>query len=151
MFESCASFRSLRGAGLAAAVAVAASAGAQSPPTIQRIECRGSDPAWRLDVGPTSAVYSSQGPRAKREVVFRGSLQGVATLAPPVVVWRGDSTHLPRETLVVTLREEACKLAATDAAAATHRAILSLRAGEVVVGCCDVRTAAPAAAPKRNP
>ena len=52
-------------------------------------------------------------------------------------MWRGDTTHLPRETLILTAREEACTSAA--AGAGTHRAIMSIRAGEAVTGCCLAR------------
>ena len=45
-------------------------------------------------------------------MVFRGSLQTLASVPPPRVVWRGDTTHLPRETLILTAREEACTAAA---------------------------------------
>ena len=138
-------------AGLAAAASLAA---AQPATVVQGMECRGDEPAWRLDAKTTSAVYSSIGPRGKREVVFRGSLQSISFLTPPVVVWRGDSTHLPRETLVVSLREEACPSTMADAPAQTHRAILSLRPGEALTGCCTLRVGAPPAPPpppKRAP
>jgi hypothetical protein len=141
-------------AALAVALAAAASAAvAQAPLVVQGFECRGDDPAWRLDATRAAATYSSAGPKAKRAVVFRGSLQSLASLAPQAVVWRGDTTHLPRETLVVTLREEACKPAAADAPALTHRAVLSLKAGEALTGCCTVRMGplAPAAPGKRTP
>lgn len=130
----------IRTGGLAAALAgMAGIVGAQQPVILQGLECRGDEPGWRLDANRTSAVYSTPGPKGKREVVFRGSVQALSTVAPAAVVWRGDSTHLPRETLVVTLREEACPSAAADFPAPTHRAVLSLRAGEALTGCCAVR------------
>ena len=95
---------------------------------------------WRRsrpgDSTPTARPRSSPSSTAKgkREVVFRGALQPLVYAPPQLVVWRGDSTHLPRETLVVTLREEAC------GGAATHRAVLSVKAGEAMLGCCTVRT-----------
>lgn len=136
--------RCLPPAALAAVLATTASvATAQAPAVVQGFECRGDDPAWRLDATRTSATYSIVGPRGKREVVFRGSLQSLAPLAPPAVVWRGDTTHLPRETLVVTLREEACKPAAAEAPALAYRAVLSLKAGEALTGCCAVRMGPP--------
>ena len=123
----------------AAAFAAAAFAHAQQPVVVQALECRGDEPSWRLDAGRTSAVYSSLTARGKREVVFRGSVQTLGFLAPPVTVWRGDTTHLPRETLVATVREEACRSTMADGPPATHRAVLSVKAGEAVTGCCIVR------------
>jgi hypothetical protein len=149
--------RCLRNRGLAAALAGAAGlAAGQQPVVLQGLECRGDDPSWRLDANRGSAVFSTPGPQGKRDVVFRGSLQALSSLAPPVVVWRGDSTHLPRETLVVTLREEACPAPAGGAAPLTHRAVLSLKAGEALTGCCTAKMGstplpAPNAAPKRAP
>ena len=122
-----------------AALVVAAVAHAQQPIVVQALECRGEEPSWRLDAGRASAVYTSLTARGKREVVFRGSVQTLAFLAPPVTIWRGDSTHLPRETLVATVREEACRSTMADGPPATHRAVLSVKAGDAVTGCCVVR------------
>lgn len=128
-----------RCAAAAATVAAAAFAHAQQPVVVQALECRGDEPSWRLDATRSSAVYASLTARGKREVVFRGSMQTLAFLAPPVTLWRGDSTHLPRETLVATVREEACRSTMADAPPSSHRAVLSVRAGEAVTGCCVVR------------
>jgi hypothetical protein len=125
------------GAAMLAAGAMAAAA--QQPVVVQSLECRGDEPAWKIDATRSTANYTTLGPKGKREVVFRGSLQPLAFLAPPAIVWRGDSTHLPRETLVVTLREEACRSTLADGPPVTHRAVLSLRPGEAVAGCCSVR------------
>jgi hypothetical protein len=122
-----------------AAAALAAAAAAQQPVVVQTLECRGEEPGWKLDANRTSALYSASGAKGKREVVFRGSLQALSYLTPPLIVWRGDSTHLPRETLVVTLREEACRVIAPDGPPATHRAIVSVRTGEAASGCCSLR------------
>lgn len=120
---------------LAAALAIAAGSASAAPPSqpvvVQALECRGDDGAWRIDASRTSAIFTTSTPR-KREVVFRGGLQ---TLGASSVLWRGDSTHLPKETLVLSAQEEACKGPATG----THRAILSIRAGEASTGCCVVR------------
>src|SRR5207237_6364354 len=70
--------------------------------------------------------------------IFRGSMQALSAGAPATLVWRGDSTHLPRETLVVTAREEACAQSAA-AAASSYRAVVSIRPGEAASGCCAVR------------
>jgi hypothetical protein len=69
--------------------------GAQ-PLVVQGLDCRGDDSAWRVDATRTNAQISTTVPR-KREVVFRGSLQSL----PGTVVWRGDTTHLPRDTVVL--------------------------------------------------
>lgn len=122
-----------------AAFAVATTAQAQQPIVVQALECRGDEPSWRLDAGRTSAVYSSLTARGKREVVFRGSVQTLGFLIPPVTIWRGDSTHLPRETLVATVREEACRSTMADGPPSTHRAVLSVKSGEAVTGCCVMR------------
>jgi hypothetical protein len=71
------------------------------------------------------------------------------------LVWRGDSTHLPRETLVIALREEACRSTMADGPALGWRAILSLRPGEALSGCCTVQAGfdtktAPLADPARK-
>ena len=119
--------------------ALSAAAGALAAPAqpivVQAVECRSDDASWRLDASRATAQFTAVAPK-KREVVFRGMLQ---TLSPAALVWRGDSTHLPRETLVLTAREEACKPAAPDATPLTHRAVLSIRAGEAMSGCCVVR------------
>ncbi|MEO8754107.1 MAG: hypothetical protein ABI624_15670 [Casimicrobiaceae bacterium] len=102
------------------------------PVVVQGFECRSDDPGWRLDANRTSAQFDLTTSKGRREVVFRGALQPL-TQTPQLVVWRGDSTHLPRETLVVTVREEACR------GTATHRAVLSVKAGEAMMGCCTMR------------
>jgi len=111
----------------------------QQPIVIQGLDCRGEEPFWRVDANRASAQYSLLGAKGKREVVFRGAMQTMSFLTPPIIVWRGDSTHLPRETLVLTLKEEACQSTMKEGAARTHRAILSLKAGEAATGCCTVR------------
>jgi len=121
---------------IAAASAIAAEP--QQGIVLQGIDCRGDDPAWRLDAARTTASFTATVPR-KREVVFRGSLQAIASPTAPILVWRGDTTHLPRETVVLTAREAACKTPGPDAAAGTHRAVLSVRVGEAVMGCCVLR------------
>ena len=113
-----------------AAPAALAAAPAQ-PIVLQGLDCRGDEMSWRLDANRTSAMFTTTTPR-KREVVFRGSMQ---SLGASSVVWRGDSTHLPRETLVLAAREEACKAAG----AGTFRAVLSVRPNEASTGCCVVR------------
>ncbi len=145
-------FRALpRVALLAAAAAVLPALAQQQPIVVQGLDCRGEEPYWRVDTGRVSALYSSLGPRGKREVVFSGSLQTLSFLTPPVIVWRGDSTHLPKETLVLSLREEACASTMKEGPALTHRAVLSLRSGEAVTGCCTVKAGYDAkAAPLPN-
>ena len=108
-------------------------AGAQ-PLVVQGLDCRGDDSAWRIDATRTAAQFSTTVPR-KREVVFRGALQSL----PGTVVWRGDTTHLPRETAVIAAREEACRMAVPGIPMGTHKALLSIRPGEAATGCCTVR------------
>jgi hypothetical protein len=120
---------------LAAVVAAAApslpAAPAAAPIVAQALDCRGDEGGWRLDANRASAVFTTTIPR-KREVVFRGGLQSLGSSS---LVWRGDSTHLPRETLVLAAREEACKAPG----AGTFRAVLSVRQNEASAGCCVVR------------
>ncbi len=129
--------RLLLGALLAAVVPLAA---AQAPPPIPGVVCRGEEPFWSLDAGRATAVYTELAARGRREVVFRGSLQTLSYLSPPVIVWRGDSTHLPRETLVATVREEACKSTMADTPAFAYSVVVSLRSSVVRSGCCSLRT-----------
>jgi len=121
----------LAAATLALAVPAASAAPPAQPVVVQGLECRGDEASWRLDANRASAVFTTTTPR-KREVVFRGGMQ---PLGASSVVWRGDSTHLPRETLVLTAGEEACKAPG----AGTHRAVLSIRPNEASTGCCAVR------------
>jgi hypothetical protein len=115
--------------GLAGAGALAAPPA--QPIVLQGLDCRGDEAPWRLDANRTSAVFSTTVPR-KREVVFRGGMQ---TLGPSSIVWRGDSTHLPKETVVLTAHEQACR----NPAAGTYRAVLSIRPNEALAGCCAIR------------
>lgn len=120
---------------LAAAIAFATPAALAAPPAqpivVQGLDCRADEAGWRIDAGRSSAVFTTATPR-KREVVFRGSLQ---TLSASAMVWRGDSTHLPKETMVLVAREEACK----SPGAGTFRAVLSIRPNEASTGCCVIR------------
>lgn len=114
---------------IAAFAAVATHAAPPAQPVVtQRLECRADEAGWEFAATRSMAQFTTATPR-KREVVYRGSLQVVA---PASVVWRGDSTHLPRETAVLVAREEACK-------GGTHKAMLSIRQGEASPGCCVVR------------
>jgi len=123
----------------------------QQPIVVQGLDCRGEEPFWRVDANRVSAQYSSLGSKSKREVVFRGALQSMSFLTPPITVWRGDSTHLPKETLVLTLREEACDSTMKEGPARTHRAFLSLKTGEATTGCCTIKAGYDAkAAPVAN-
>lgn len=113
---------------------------AQTPTPIPGIMCRGSEPSWTLNAGGATAVYSELTSRSRREVVFRGSLQTRSNLMPPVIVWRGDSTHLPRETLVATLRAETCRSTMADGPDYAYSAVISLRNGDIRSGCCSLHT-----------
>jgi uncharacterized membrane protein len=105
---------------------------------VQGALCRGEEPFWQLEASRTTAVLNRLATKGNREVIFHGTPQAFMFLAPAAVVWRGDSTHLPRETLVVTMREEACRSTMVDGAPLPWRAMLSLRTGEAVTGCCTV-------------
>jgi hypothetical protein len=123
--------RCLATAALALAVPAALAAPPAQPIVVQGLDCRGDEASWRLDANRASAVFTATAPR-KREVIFRGGMQPLGAAS---VVWRGDSTHLPRETLVLTASEEACKVPS----AGTYRAVLSVRPNEASTGCCAIR------------
>ena len=112
---------------------------AAQPLVVHEFQCRGEEPFWGLAGTRVSAALSTPAPKGKREVVFRGALQSVAASAPGTVVWRGESTHLPKDTLVVVLHEEACRSTMADGAPLTHRAILSLRGNDALTGCCSLK------------
>jgi uncharacterized membrane protein len=119
---------------LLAAVAVPA----QQVVVVQGAMCRGEEPFWQLEASRTTAVLNRLATKGNREVIFRGAPQAFMFLQPAAVVWRGDSTHLPRETLVVALREETCRSTMADGPAMPWRAMLSLKTGEALTGCCSV-------------
>lgn len=118
------------------AILAAPALAAAQPIVVQGLECHADDGAWRIDASSVAAHYAATAPR-KRDVVFRGSLQTLPG-QPATVVWRGDTTHLPRETAVLAAREEACRLALPGLPAGTHQALLSIRPGEAATGCCVV-------------
>jgi uncharacterized membrane protein len=146
-------FRCISRCAAALAAGAASLALAQAPLVLQDFQCRGEEPFWGLAGTRVTAVYSTPGPKGKRAVVFRGAPQTLPPLAPRVIVWRGESTHLPKDTLVVTLHEESCRSTMADGAPLTHRAILSLRGADALTGCCSLRMAAatPPAPAKRTP
>lgn len=115
----------------------AGSVAVAQPLVVQGLDCRGDDATWRIDATRTTAQYATTVPR-KREVVFRGGLQALPA-SPAMLVWRGDTTHLPRETLVLAVRESACRIAMPGIPGGTHTALLSIRGGEAATGCCMVR------------
>lgn len=118
---------------------VRAQAPAQPPIVAQQVSCRGEEPFWQLDANRTTGVLQRTGGRARQVVEFRGELAAPGSVAPASVVWRGNSTHLPNDTLVAVLREEACKPTAADPATLPWRGIVSARAGETLAGCCTVK------------
>jgi uncharacterized membrane protein len=127
---------------VAFAPAVAAQASG-APPQVavpQQIACRGDEPSWSLDANRTTGQLNRVGSKAKQVVEFRGEAQALTYLQPPILVWRGASTHLPNETLVATLREESCRSTMADAAPLAWRVVLSVRAGETLTGCCSVKS-----------
>lgn len=118
-------------------VAAAVMAAPPQPLVVQGLDCRADDGTWRVEASRTSAQYSATAPR-KRDVVFRGGLQALGPTGA-IVVWRGDTTHLPKETIVLAAREDACRMALPGIPSGTHVALLSIRAGEAATGCCVVR------------
>ncbi len=134
----------------------APAAAAEQAVVVQGALCRGEEPFWQLEASRTTAVLNRLANKGNREVIFHGAPQAFMFVAPAAVVWRGDSTHLPRETLVVTMREEACRSTMADAAPLPWRAILSLKTGEAMTGCCTVLAGydvkvAPVANPAKKP
>jgi uncharacterized membrane protein len=133
----------------------ATAASAQQLVVVQGIQCRGEEPFWQVDANRTTATFNRLAAKGSREVIFRGAPQSLSYLKPMALVWRGDSTHLPRETLVIALREEACRSTMADGPALGWRAILSLKPGEALSGCCTVQAGydtktAPLAEPVRK-
>jgi uncharacterized membrane protein len=130
---------------------------AQQSVVVQGALCRGEEPFWQLEASRSTAVFNRLANNGNREVIFHGAPQAFMFLAPAAVVWRGDSTHLPRETLVVALREESCRPTIGDAPALPWRAMLSIKAGEALTGCCtvlagyDVKVAPVAEFGKKSP
>lgn len=119
------------------AVVVCANALAQSPqvPIPQQLACRGEAPFWQLEAGRATGTLKRDGGKAKQQLELRGELTPIPGVAPPAIVWRGNSTHLPADVVVVTARELAC----SSDKAAGWQAIVSLRTGETLAGCCTVK------------
>jgi len=129
----------MRSSALAFLAAVAAAPAAAQAPQVAiplEIACRGDAPYWQLDAGRATGTLKRAGGQAKQQLELRGELSSIDGVAPPALVWRGSSTHLPAEVIVVTARELAC--AAGDKAAG-WQAIASLRTGETLPGCCAVK------------
>jgi len=123
---------------IAALTTFAAAVPAQQAVVVQGALCRGEEPFWQLEASRTTAVLNRLAAKPNREVMFRGAPQAFMYLTPAAVVWRGDTTHLPKETLVITMREEACRSTMADAPPLPWRALLSLKTGEAMTGCCTV-------------
>lgn len=137
--------RAIRTGAPALAFAVAASiASAQAPsqPIVpQQIACRGEEPFWSLQASRTSGTMQSLAAGKARQVVeFRGELIAMPFLEPKAIVWRGQSTHLPNQTVVATLRRESCASTMKDGPPQDWRAILTSRPGEAITGCCTVKS-----------
>jgi uncharacterized membrane protein len=125
----------------AGAPALAQSPAPAQPIVPQQIACRGEEPFWHLQANRSTGVLENLGGSKARQVVeFRGELLPLSHLSPKALVWRGASTHLPSQTVVATLREEACASTMKDGPALAWRAILTSRAGEAIAGCCSVKS-----------
>lgn len=123
---------------LSAACAALAQAPAQTV-IPQQISCRGEEPFWNLEANRTTGVMQSlAGSKARQVVEFRGELLPLGFLKPQALVWRGNSTHLPAQTIVATLREESCSSTMKEGPARAWRAVLTSRPGEAITGCCTV-------------
>ena len=121
-----------------AALSAPALAQAPAQPVVpQQMACRGDAPYWQLDAGRSTAVLKRAGGKARQQLELRGELTLIDVLAPNALVWRGSSTHLPAEVIVATARELACKPGADVASG--WQAVVSLRTGEALAGCCVVR------------
>jgi hypothetical protein len=119
-------------------LAFAAPALAQAPaqPIVpQQMSCSGDAPPWQLDAGRTTAVLRRTGGKVKQQLDLRGELTWISEQAPSALVWRGSSTHLPAEVIVATARENACR----PGGGPGWQAVVSLRSGEALAGCCLVR------------
>jgi uncharacterized membrane protein len=112
---------------------------AGQPLITQQVTCGGDEPFWQFDATRTTGVLQRTGGKARQVVEFRGELRRLAAVEPPSMVWRGSSTHLPNDTLVAVLREEACKSTMADTPPLPWRAIVSVRAGETLAGCCTLK------------
>ena len=127
-------------ASLAATSALAQAPAAPAQVAIpQQIACLGEEPFWRLDANRTTGRLQRLGGKSRQVVELRGELMAISFLTPKALVWRGDSTRLPSETVVATLREEACSSTMKDGPPQAWRAILSTRPGEAITGCCSVK------------
>jgi uncharacterized membrane protein len=136
----------LAAASLAAAAAFAQAPAPAAPPVIpQQVSCVGEEPFWAFDANRTTGDLHRPGGKARQTVEFRGELLAIPFLAPKALVWRGNSTRLPAETLVATLREESCSSTMKEGPPREWRAILSTRPGEALTGCCTVRSGYDAA------
>ena len=111
----------------------------------QQVSCVGEEPFWGFDANRTTGDLHRPGGKARQTVEFRGELLAIPFLAPKALVWRGNSTRLPAETLVATLREESCSSTMKEGPPREWRAILSTRPGEALTGCCTVRSGYDAA------
>jgi hypothetical protein len=126
---------------LSLALAVpAVDAAAQAPAQVavpQQVVCRGERPYWQLDVTRQTGVLRRAGGKVRQRLDLRGELSAFEDFSPKALVWRGSSTHLPAEVVVMTARELACTPGGDVASG--WQAIVSPRAGEALAGCCVVR------------
>lgn len=126
---------------VAAQAAIDARAESPALPVIpQQVTCRGEEPFWNLEANRTTGVMQSLGGKARQVVEFRGELIAISFVKPQAIVWRGNSTHLPNQTIVATLREESCASTMKEGPPQSWRAILTSRPGEAITGCCSVKS-----------
>jgi len=112
----------MRPSALALLAAFAASPAAAQAPQVAiplEIACRGDAPYWQLDAGRATGTLKRAGGQAKQQLELRGELSSIDGVAPPALVWRGSSTHLPAEVVVVAAREIACTAGDSPLRAAT--------------------------------
>jgi len=110
------------------------------PPDFQplRLQCRGNEPFWSVEVNGDSAISSRLGVEPQ-EQPFEGSVHTLDYLQPPWLVWRGFNVvdgEAGGEALVMTLRREACHDTMADGPPMDYRAVVVYPDASVVTGCC---------------
>jgi uncharacterized membrane protein len=108
--------------------------------------CLGNEPFWKLEIRQGMASYSSLAADAHPQPMeLRGSFRSLASLAEPVLVWRGRGGDTPRDMVAFIIESTArCRDTMSDREGQTefqYSARLSLGDGELVAGCCRAETA----------
>jgi uncharacterized membrane protein len=107
------------------------------------LECRGNEPFWQLRIDRAKGLYQ---PLGGAPIELAGSTAALDYLPRPVLVWRGRAAPLEGD-LVAWIAAEPCSDTMSDREGATafsHRILISMPDGDVLVGCC--RSGVPASA-----